>query len=136
MFLVITVIDERTQEIPFALNVVIGVLGIIRILFDREHLLDYLIRLFCVSTFMLLLLIIGRAIKGVDAFGGGDIKLMAAAGLFMGWKMLYLHFAWLHLWCGNTCYKNEGQWQGKSTCFRTIFVCRAYNSHAFWYEYN
>ena len=46
MFLVITVIDERTQEIPFALNVVIGVLGIIRILFDREHLLDYLIGLF------------------------------------------------------------------------------------------
>ena len=48
MFLVITVIDERTQEIPFALNVVIGVLGIIRILFDREHLLDYLIGFFCV----------------------------------------------------------------------------------------
>ena len=40
MFLVISVIDERTQEIPFALNIVIGVLGIIRILFDREHLLD------------------------------------------------------------------------------------------------
>ena len=46
MFLVITVIDEKTQEIPFALNVVIGVLGIIRILFDREHLLDYLIGFF------------------------------------------------------------------------------------------
>ena len=72
MFLVITVIDERTQEIPFALNVVIGV--------------------FCVSTFMLLLLIIGRTIKGVDAFGGGDIKLMAAAGLFMGWKNVILAF--------------------------------------------
>lgn len=92
MFLVITVIDERTQEIPFALNVVIGVLGIIRILFDREHLLDYLIGFFCVSTFMLLLLIIGRAIKGVDAFGGGDIKLMAVAGLFVGWKNVILAF--------------------------------------------
>lgn len=92
MFLVITVIDERTQEIPFALNVVIGVLGIIRILFDREHLLDYLIGFFCVSVFMLIILIIGRAVRGVDAFGGGDIKLMAAAGLFVGWKEVILAF--------------------------------------------
>lgn len=92
MFLVITVIDERTQEIPFALNVVIGVLGIIRILFDREHLLDYLIGFFCVSVFMLTILIIGRAVRGVDAFGGGDIKLMAAAGLFVGWKEVILAF--------------------------------------------
>ena len=92
MFLVITVIDERTQEIPFALNVVIGVLGIIRILFDREYLLDYLIGFFCVSVFMLIILIIGRAVRGVDAFGGGDIKLMAAAGLFVGWKEVILAF--------------------------------------------
>lgn len=92
MFLVISVIDERTQEIPFALNIVIGVLGIIRILFDREHLLDYLIGFFCISGFMLLLLIIGRAVKGVDAFGGGDIKLMAAAGLFLGYKNVILAF--------------------------------------------
>lgn len=51
MFLVISVIDERTQEIPFALNIVIGVLGIIRILFDREHLLDYLIGFFLYKRF-------------------------------------------------------------------------------------
>lgn len=31
-------------------------------------------------------------IKGVDAFGGGDIKLMAAAGLFMGYKNVILAF--------------------------------------------
>lgn len=92
MLLVISVIDERTQEIPFALNIVIGVLGIIRILFDREHLLYYLIGFFCISGFMLLLLIIGRAVKGVDAFGGGDIKLMAAAGLFLGYKNVILAF--------------------------------------------
>ncbi len=36
MFLVISVIDERTQEIPFALNIVIGVLGIIRILLTEN----------------------------------------------------------------------------------------------------
>ena len=37
-------------------------------------------------------LYIGRAIKGIDAFGGGDIKLMAFAGLFLGWKYIILAF--------------------------------------------
>ena len=74
------------------LNIISGLMCIIRILFDREHLLDYLIGFFCISGFMLLLLIIGRAVKGVDAFGGGDIKLMAAAGLFLGYKNVILAF--------------------------------------------
>ena len=35
---------------------------------------------------------IDELIKGIDAFGGGDIKLMAFAGLFLGWKCIILAF--------------------------------------------
>ena len=87
IFLVISVIDWRTFEIPFSLNVSIGVLAVIRIILDHKNLLDYLIGFCAISGFMLICLFIGRAIKGIDAFGGGDIKLMAVIGFFLGWKM-------------------------------------------------
>ena len=92
IFLVISVIDWRTFEIPFSLNVAIGVLAVIRIILDHKNLLDYLIGFCIISGFMLICLYIGRAIKGIDAFGGGDIKLMAAAGLLLGWKLIILAF--------------------------------------------
>lgn len=92
IFIVISVIDWRTYEIPFGLNVAIGVLGVIRIILDYENLLDYLIGFCIVSGFMLICLYIGRVIKGIDAFGGGDIKLMAFAGLLVGWKNVVLAF--------------------------------------------
>lgn len=92
IFIVISVIDWRTYEIPFALNVAIGVLAIMRIILDYKNLLDYLIGFCVVSGFMLICLYIGRAVKGIDAFGGGDIKLMAFAGLFIGWKPIILAF--------------------------------------------
>ena len=92
IFLVISVIDWRTFEIPFSLNIAIGVLAVIRIILDYKNLLDYLIGFCIISGFMLICLYIGRAIKGIDAFGGGDIKLMAAAGLLLGWKLIILAF--------------------------------------------
>ena len=99
IFIVITVIDWRTYEIPFSLNVCIFVLGVIKIVaeilidgFNGFRLLEYAIGFCAVSGFMLICLYIGRAIKSIDAFGGGDIKLMAAAGVFMGWKNIILAF--------------------------------------------
>ena len=92
IFLVISVIDWRTFEIPFSLNVAIGVLAVIRIILDHKNLLDYLIGFCVISGFMLICLFIGRAIKGIDAFGGGDIKLMAAAGMMLGWKAIIIAF--------------------------------------------
>ena len=40
IFLVISVIDWRTFEIPFSLNIAIGVLAVIRIILDYKNLLD------------------------------------------------------------------------------------------------
>lgn len=92
IFIVISVIDWRTYEIPFSLNVAIFVIAVIRLLIYRENIFEYILGFFIVSGFMLIVLLIGRKIAGVDAFGGGDIKLMAAAGLLVGAKLVVLAF--------------------------------------------
>lgn len=84
--LALSVIDFRTFEIPFAFNVFIGVLGIIKLLTDLSHWYEYVIGAICVSGFLYLLYLITKG-RGI---GGGDIKLMAAAGLLIGWKLIIL----------------------------------------------
>jgi len=91
--IVIAVIDWRTYEIPFGLNVFIAVLGVADIVWklinrDFTGALDNLIGAVSVSGFLLILYI---ATKG-RGIGGGDIKLMAAAGLLLGWKSIILAF--------------------------------------------
>ena len=63
-----------------------------RVIIDQNNLLEHLIGFCVISGFMLIILLVGRVIKGVDAFGGGDIKLMAVAGLFLGYKNCILAF--------------------------------------------
>lgn len=86
--LVITVIDWRTYEIPIGINIFIFILGCLRVVLDFSHFSGYLIGFFAVSSLLLLLYI---ATKG-KAIGGGDIKLMAVAGLLLGWKLVLLGF--------------------------------------------
>ena len=50
--------------------------------------LDHTIGFFAISLFLLL---IYYATKGL-AIGGGDIKLMAAAGLLLGWELVIVAF--------------------------------------------
>lgn len=86
--IVLSVIDFRTFIIPDKVNLVILVLGIFAILLDREHWKEHLIGFFSVSVLLLFiyLVTVGRGI------GGGDIKLMATAGLVVGWKANVLAF--------------------------------------------
>lgn len=86
--LTLSVIDFRTYEIPFGINVFIGVLGLVRLVLDYENYVEYIIGFFAVSVFLLILFL---ATKG-RGIGGGDVKLMAAAGLFLGWKLVVLAF--------------------------------------------
>lgn len=80
--IVLAVIDWRTYEILPGCNLFIGALGLIRLLTDIGNWPDYVIGFFAVSV---LFWIIWLASKG-SAMGGGDIKLMAAAGLLLGWQ--------------------------------------------------
>ena len=79
--------------IPNGINVFILVLGVIYTAVDGymngiDTISNHLIGMVAVSGFLLVLYLAsaGRAI------GGGDIKLMAAAGLMIGWKEAILAF--------------------------------------------
>ncbi len=86
--LAIGVIDARTYEIPSRLNVFLFALGVAACAIDFRGIAGHLIGMACVSVPLYVLYRVshGRAI------GGGDIKLMAAAGLILGWQEILLAF--------------------------------------------
>ena len=83
---VLILIDFRTYEIPFGINVFIFILACIHMLLDLARWKDYVIGFFAVSAFLYLLYLLSKG----RAIGGGDIKLMAAAGMMLGWKAIIL----------------------------------------------
>lgn len=86
--LTLSVIDARTREIPPGLNWFILVLAVAATALDFQNWLSHLIGFFAVS---LPLFLIYTATKG-KGIGGGDIKLMAVCGLFLGWQLILLGF--------------------------------------------
>lgn len=86
--LALSVIDFRTYEIPIGFNYFILALGLIRVLTDWGSWLEYVIGLFAVSMIILVLYCVSKG----QWIGGGDLKLMAAAGLLLGWKCILLAF--------------------------------------------
>ncbi|MDR0819645.1 MAG: prepilin peptidase [Oscillospiraceae bacterium] len=93
--LTLSVIDARTREIPFGINVFIFALGIALLVLEfiffrpdafRNQAITQAIGFVAVSVPLLLI----ERISGGRAIGGGDVKLMAAAGLFLGWKLILL----------------------------------------------
>lgn len=89
VLIVITVIDWQTYEIPLGCNILIGALGAARLLLDLAHWYDYVLGLFSVSGLFLLIYLLSKG-RGI---GGGDIKLMAAAGLLLTWPKALLAMA-------------------------------------------
>lgn len=86
--LVLSVIDMRTYEIPFGINVFLFVIGVVHLLLDREEWLSYVAGFFAVSVLLEVILLVSKG----RAIGGGDVKLMAAAGLILGWERILLAF--------------------------------------------
>lgn len=86
--LALSLIDWRTQEIPVGFNIFILLLGLVRLITDIGNWSQYVIGLFAVSGFLYLLFLITKG-RGI---GGGDIKLMAATGLLLGWQLNIIAF--------------------------------------------
>lgn len=86
--LVLSVIDWRTYEIPFGINVFLFVLGIAGTVLDSSNWIEHLIGAVCVSGILGILYLLSNG----SAIGGGDIKLMFACGLILGWKLILLAF--------------------------------------------
>lgn len=89
VLLVLSVTDLHTYEIPFGYNVMIGVCGVIRLMDDLAHWHVYVLGFFSVSVVLWVIYMFTRA----TGMGGGDVKLMAASGLLLGWKNNLLAFA-------------------------------------------
>lgn len=105
ILIVITLIDYRHMIIPNGLviaGLVVGVAqllvsifipgvfafaGIDHILLDNTW-LDYVIGFFAGGLPLLLIALFSTFVLKKEAIGGGDIKLMAFAGLILGWKLL------------------------------------------------
>lgn len=88
ILLMVSVVDARTQEIPPAFPIAILLLGVLGIwTMGTVGIFDRLLGVVAVSLplYLVVLLVPG-------GFGGGDIKLMAAAGFFLGWKTILISF--------------------------------------------
>ena len=86
--IVLSVIDFRTYEIPIGINIFILIVGLIHLGFHYTDWVTYVIGFFAVSI-PILIIILATHGKGM---GGGDMKLMAVAGLLLGWKSIILAF--------------------------------------------
>lgn len=86
--LALSVIDFRTFEIPPGFNIFLLLVGIVRVATDIDGWAQYIIGFFAVSVFLLLVWLL----SGGRGVGGGDIKLMAACGLILGWKLIIIAF--------------------------------------------
>lgn len=85
VLVVISFIDLKLQIIPDGLVAIIFVTGIAAIFFSGRSPWEHIIGFFAVSLLLLLIALITGG-----GMGGGDIKLMGAAGLFLGWKLVLL----------------------------------------------
>lgn len=99
VLLAVAFIDINTMKIPNYLIVAVGIMGVLAIPFFPEiDLIQRGIGMLCVSfpMFIITLLVPG-------GFGGGDIKLMAVCGLFLGYRMSVAAFAVAILTAGVHC---------------------------------
>lgn len=73
--------DLNHKEIPYTCSIIIGVLGIVSIFTSHLPWYEHLIGAVIVSIPFAVLCFLG-------AMGGGDVQLMAAAGLLLGWSIV------------------------------------------------
>lgn len=90
--LVITVIDFQHQIIPEGLIyfLIITGLGVSLYRNGLDELLNHGLGFMLGGGLFLFIAILGSLLAGATAMGGGDIKLMAALGLWFGWKYVLL----------------------------------------------
>lgn len=88
LLIIITFVDIDAQIIPPLFNIAIFILGVAAIwVFPDVTLMNRCVGFVCVSVPML---VIAWIVPG--GFGGGDIKLMAAAGFLLGVKAIVVAF--------------------------------------------
>lgn len=99
MMLALSVVDWNTRYIPVEYTGIIFLCGLIHLFADYSNWLQYLIGLIAVSGFLCIVNwiatpVLRKRYEGVaevdGGIGDGDIKLMAATGLLLGWKLNFI----------------------------------------------
>lgn len=85
---VISVVDWDTMTIPNGFVLTMGVFAILALFFGENVTPSERVIGFFIVSFPML--VVTMVMPG--AFGGGDIKLMAVAGVFLGWKLCLFSF--------------------------------------------
>jgi leader peptidase (prepilin peptidase)/N-methyltransferase len=98
ILIVVALIDWRHMEIPNGLVIALLVLGAVQLaatIFTGVfgNWTSYVIGMFAGGLPLLLIALICQLMLKKEAFGGGDVKLMAAAGLVIGWKLVITSYA-------------------------------------------
>ena len=87
MLVALSMIDFKIYEIPMGCNITIFICGIVITLLNGNY-LSHIIGMISVSAFLFLVFFITNG-KGL---GFGDVKLMFACGLILGWKAVIIGF--------------------------------------------
>lgn len=96
--LFLSVVDWKSQYIPLECDLAIGICGLVRLVADQSNWLEYILGLFLVSGFLYVVNKVATPILRrryeentiEDVIGDGDMKLMAATGLLLGWKLNFI----------------------------------------------
>lgn len=81
VLIVLSLWDIDRKEIPYTCSIIIAVLGILSFFVKDMHWYEHLIGAAVIAVPFAILCFLG-------AMGGGDVQLMAAAGLLLGWNVI------------------------------------------------
>lgn len=114
-------VDGKTKKIPNVFVILVAAAGIVSVpIFPVVSIVERGVGMLCVSVPLLLVTLI---VPG--SFGGGDIKLMAAGGLYLGWRGIVYAFVAAILLAGIYCISMmaAGKMSRKSQVALGPFLC-------------
>ncbi len=83
ILLIISCIDYRLMIIPDELVIMFFMVSLGTIFYEKIFFLERILGVFCLSLPLYLMNILYK-----ESFGGGDMKLLAVCGFYLGWKKL------------------------------------------------
>lgn len=88
MLIFVTVVDMKKRVIPNGFIMIIGIIAVMAMVFQENlTFFNRLMGFLCVSLILLVMTLLVP-----NAFGGGDIKLMAVCGFYLGVHLTLLSF--------------------------------------------